>query len=327
MSVDIETFLAGEGPLFDVRSPCEYDHAHIPGAVSLPLFSDQERAEVGTAYKRQGHDVAVLKGLEYVGPKMVEMAKAIGKHAKGKCRVMCFRGGMRSQSVAWLCGFLGFETVRLDGGYKAYRKKVLETFSYPWSFVILGGQTGGGKTEYLQKMKELGHQVIDLEGLANHYGSTFGLMPGQTQPSNEQYENDIATELWKMDISRPIFVEGESRLIGSCVIPKEMYEQMSKAPLIWLEVEREKRLERILSVYGELPRDWLAERTLCLQKRLGGERVKQIVESIETGDIRTAADELLAYYDKAYMNSSAQHQRVCTHVQEAELLDHVEQYF
>lgn len=320
-AVDVEEFLRSSGPLFDVRSPCEFTHAHIPGSISLPLFTDEERAKVGTTYKQSGHDVAVVKGLGYVGPKMAEMARAIRKRAEksGSCRVTCFRGGMRSQSVQWLCEFLGFQTVRLGGGYKQFRKKALSTFEWPWKLIILGGPTGSGKTEYLNRLE--GRQVIDLEALANHRGSTFGLVPGESQPSNEHFENLIASKLWEMDPEKPIFLEDESRLIGSCVIPKGLYEQMEKSPLFWLHVEREKRLMRIISLYGDLPEEWLIERTECLQKRLGGERTRIITDAIRKGDIEEAADLLLSYYDAAYRTSRARHQRPCTEISEKQFIN------
>lgn len=317
---DVEEFLSLPGPLFDVRSPCEFTHAHIPGSISLPLFTDEERAQVGITYKQNGHDVAVVKGLGYVGPKMEEMARTIRKQAResGCCRVTCFRGGMRSRSVQWLCDFLGFETVRLDGGYKFFRRKVLSTLEKPWQLIILGGPTGSGKTEYLHRLE--GKQIIDLEQLANHRGSTFGLIPGNVQPSNEHFENLIATKLWEMDPNKPIFLEDESRLIGSCVIPKGIYEQMDVAPLLWLEVAREKRLERIISLYGDLPQEWLVERTRCLHKRLGGKRTTDAVRAIKNGSIREAADLLLTYYDEAYAKSKSRHKRPCKQICEDQLL-------
>jgi len=225
---------------------------------------------------------------------------------------------MRSRSVQWLCEFLGFQTVRLDGGYKHFRRKVLSTFDQPWKFTILGGPTGSGKTEYLNRLE--GKQVIDLEALANHRGSTFGLIPGDSQPSNEHFENLIASKLWEMDPEKSIFLEDESRLIGSCVIPKGFYEQMEASPLFWLQVERKKRLQRIVSLYGDLPKEWLIERTECLQKRLGGQRTACITDAIRRGSIAEAADLLLSYYDAAYTTSRSRHQRPCTEISEKQLV-------
>jgi len=324
-AVSVEEFLRRPGPLFDVRSPCEYNRAHIPGSFSLPLFTDQERADVGTTYKHNGHDVAVIKGLGYVGPKMADMAKTVRKQAResGCCRVTCFRGGMRSRSVQWLCDFIGFQAVRLDGGYKLFRKKVLATFERPWKLIMLGGPTGSGKTEYLNRLE--GKQVIDFEALANHRGSAFGLVPGTIQPSNEQFENLIASKLWEMDPNREIFLEDESRLIGSCVIPKGLYEQMDRAPLFWLQVDREERLQRIISIYGDLPREWLIARTECLRKRLGGQRTTLIIEAVQKGRITEAALLLLSYYDAAYAESRARRPRLCIEMTGARFLEKVEE--
>ena len=325
MSLLLSEFFQVPGPLFDVRSPCEFDHAHVPGAISLPLFSDEERAIVGTTYKKEGREAAIMQGLRLVGPKIGDMAATLKRHASDVCRVMCFRGGMRSQSVRILAEFLGLQAVQLEGGYKVFRRQVLATFDQPWMLVILGGATGSGKTEYLVQLQEKGYQVIDLEALANHRGSTFGLLPGDKQPSNEHFENLLATELWKMDASQPVFLEDESRLIGSCVIPKGLYEQMDRSQLVWLEVDREKRLDRILEQYATFPLEHLIERATCLKKRLGGERLQKIIQAGLEGRIKDAASDLLDYYDHAYAQSRSSHQRACKVVQEHELFEKIDE--
>jgi tRNA 2-selenouridine synthase len=312
--VGIECFLNGAtGPIFDVRSPCEYASGHIPGSYSLPLFTDEERAFVGTAYKQRGHDEAVQIGLEAVGPKLGKMANTIREivHQSkgGSCRVTCYRGGMRSRSVQWLCEFLGFSTVRLDGGYKSYRHHVLDTFARDFRLIVLGGPTGSGKTRWIKLLQQRGFQAIDLEEIANHRGSAFGLLPGLSQPSIEQFENCLAEQLWKMDPHVPIFVEDECRRIGSCVIPKALYDNMDRSQLLWLQVSLEDRLEHILESYGCLPEEWLIECAKKLQQRLGNERVKAVVCAIEKGGKSEAARLLLDYYDQAYLHSRARHPR------------------
>ena len=313
-AVGIDHFLHGaEGPIFDVRSPCEYSAGHIPGSFSLPLFTDEERALVGTVYKQRGHDVAVQVGLEAVGPKLGSMAATIRQTLRQSksswCRVTCYRGGMRSRSVQWLCEFLGFSAIRLDGGYKVFRHHVLDTFERDFQFIVIGGPTGSGKTSWIKVLQEKGFQAIDLEQIANHRGSAFGLLPGVIQPSTEHFENLLASQLWAMDPSAPIFVEDESRQIGSCMIPKGIYEKMDRSRLLWLQVSMEDRLQRILASYGEFPLSWLVDCTNKLQRRLGSERVKTIVCAIEGNRLEEAARLLLEYYDQAYLHSRSRHPR------------------
>lgn len=306
-----EEFLKAPGPLFDVRSPCEFSQGHIPGAISLPLFSDEERALVGTTYKQNGREQAIQIGLKAIGPRFHELAKTIQKESQEAhaCRITCFRGGMRSQSVEWLAGLFGLSTVRLAGGYKAYRKHVLEAFDRHYTFRIIGGFTGSGKTEKIQELIKEGHQAIDLEDLANHRGSTFGLAPGASQPSTEHFENLLAHALLECDPSLPIYLEDESRQIGSCTIPKGIYEQMDKAPLYWLDVDFEARLERILATYGSFPSSYLIEQSSKLQKRLGGERTQFVIQALQENRIPDAARNLLQYYDAAYLHSRSRHKR------------------
>jgi tRNA 2-selenouridine synthase len=306
----IEEFLKAPGPIFDVRSPCEFAHGHIPGAISLPLFSDDERAQVGTVYKQNSKEAAIQLGLKFAGLRLPELAKTILKESpKGECRVTCFRGGMRSKSMEWLAGLLGLSTVRLEGGYKSYRKYVLDVFERSFTFFILGGFTGSGKTEEIQKLSQKGYQAIDLEALACHKGSAFGLAPDTQQPSTEHFENLLAHSLCQCDPEKPIFLEDESRRIGSCTLPGGIYEKMDKAQLFWLEVDFEKRLERVLTTYGSYPVPWLIEQTKKLQKRLGGERTTTIVSSLQDNRIKDAAAELLKYYDVAYQHSRSRHCR------------------
>ena len=317
--VDIEEFLHRcEGPIFDVRSPCEFASGHIPGSTSLPLFTDDERAFIGTMYKQQGHDAAVTAGLHAVGPKLGSMATSIrsflGEVKSTACRVTCFRGGMRSRSVQWLCEFIGFPTVRLDGGYKSFRHHVLQTFERPFSFIVIGGKTGSGKTEKLKALKQRGHQTVDLEALAGHRGSAFGLLPGCQQPTTEQFENLLAQQLWSLDPARPIFVEDESRPIGSCLIPKAIFDQMDRSRVLWLEVGVEERLRHIMDSYGALPPSFLIECTNKLHRRLGGERVQRGTRLIEEGAIEEAAKMLLEYYDGTYLHSRSRRQRELTSV-------------
>jgi len=197
--LDIKDFLieAGHHPVLDVRSPGEFLHAHIPGAQSLPLFSDEERKVVGTAYKQESRQRAIKIGLKYFGKKMVQMVEAVetilsaGSNSPAAKTVLvhCWRGGMRSAGVAWLLDLYGFKVYTLAGGYKAYRNWVLEQFSKDYDINIIGGYTGSAKTYVLQELKKMRHSVVDLEALANHKGSAFGNIGMPRQPSQEMFEN------------------------------------------------------------------------------------------------------------------------------------------
>lgn len=229
--ITIQEFLqlAQSSPVFDVRSPGEYDHAHIPGAYNLPLFTDVERTVVGTAYKQQSRQAAIKIGLDYFGVKMkfiVETVEDIvscfslreeklyktantqqetgngqrattnGKPETRNILVHCWRGGMRSAGIAWLLDLYGFKVYTLVGGYKAYRKWVREQFEMQYKLTVLGGYTGSGKTLVLHQMKEAGFPIIDLEALANHKGSAFGAMAENAQPTQEMFENLLAKSLF-----------------------------------------------------------------------------------------------------------------------------------
>ncbi|MFZ9732902.1 MAG: tRNA 2-selenouridine(34) synthase MnmH, partial [Schleiferiaceae bacterium] len=219
-------------PLFDVRSPAEFAHGHVPGAVSLPLFSDAERAEVGTVYKQQSPAKAVRLGLKFAGARMADLVAEVDARAKrdtSPVEVYCWRGGQRSGSVAWLLRTAGYEVERWEGGYKAYRHRVLESWAQPRPYVVLAGLTGSGKTEVLRALHELGGPVLDLEGLAHHKGSAFGQIGELPQPTNEQFENDGALRLAELDGQPRIWIEDESRSIGRIWLQQSFFDRKKQA--------------------------------------------------------------------------------------------------
>lgn len=307
---EVVEFLSGTGTIVDVRSPSEYRKGHIPGAVSIPLFDDDERAKVGTLYKRQGRDPAVSAGLEIVGPKMAELAdrgKAVAEHG---LRVYCWRGGMRSSSMAWLFQTAGLDAVVLEGGYKAYRRQLLDDFADLPRLVVLQGNTGAGKTEILQELTELGEQVIDLEGLANHRGSAFGALGMPPQPQSQQFQNDCYAVLGDFDSQLRVWVEGESKNIGRCCMAESLWERMSTANAIELEVPLEDRVAHLVELYGGFDKVELIESVQKLSRRLGGQHVKHIVELLEQGEVTEVARGLLHYYDEGYRYSRSKHKLV-----------------
>jgi tRNA 2-selenouridine synthase len=289
-------------PILDVRAPIEFAHGHVPGALNLPLFTDEERARIGTAYKQVSQEKAVHLGLEFFGPKMSQMAKLAKKLAPGKeVRLHCWRGGMRSGAVLWLLELAGFKVHLLDHGYKDYRRAVLASFAQPRQWRVLGGLTGSGKTDVLHQLAATpGEYVLNLEGLACHKGSAFGSIGQPAQPTQEQFENNLAAALAHLPTDAPIWVEDESRQIGRLTIPAALFAQLHRAPRYVLEVPREARVAKLAAEYGaEAPAE-LAAAIERLQKRLGGLATKQALAAVEAGDFELMVELVLDYYDKTY---------------------------
>lgn len=308
--IDIETFLAmADGhTVLDVRSPGEYGHAHIPAAFSLPLFSDEERKVVGTTYKQQSREEAIKVGLDYFGPKMrrmMEQVEAMISERQDKSKtvlVHCWRGGMRSAGVAWLLDLYGFKVYTLAGGYKAYRNWVLQQFSKSYPLVMLGGYTGSGKTTVLKELQRKGETIIDLEQLASHKGSAFGALGMPDQPSQEMFDNLLAAELRKLMRSDPelIWLEDESQRIGLTNLPKAFWDSMRKAPVYFLDVPFETRLDYITLEYGKAKKEELVNAVIRIQKRLGGLDTKNAINYLVEDNYKEAFGILLKYYDKCY---------------------------
>jgi len=289
-------------PVLDVRSPGEYAQGHIPGALSFPLFSDEERKEVGTLYKQTGPEEALLKGLDFVGPKMSEFIRMAGKLSpERKVAVHCWRGGMRSRSMAWLLETAGFQVKILSGGYKAFRNGVLHDPIFPEKLIVLGGLTGSGKTPVLHALKAAGAQVLDLEKLACHKGSVFGSVGELPQPTQEQFENEIYSALFFADKEKMIWVEDESKAIGKLRVPNEIYQLLRSASLLFLEQSRASRLQRIVESYGHADPEVLEMYIRKIAKRLGGLRLKLALEALACKDITEAASQVLEYYDRTYL--------------------------
>jgi tRNA 2-selenouridine synthase len=289
------------GPILDVRAPAEYAQGHIPGALSLPLFTDEERARIGTTYKQVNPDKAVLLGLDFFGPKMRRMVEEARKLAPGQeVRLHCWRGGMRSGAVQWLLELGGLQVNLLDKGYKDYRRWALAEMARPRQLRVLGGYTGSGKTTVLHALAAQGEPVLDLEKLANHLGSSFGALGQPPQPTQEQFENDLAAALAALPDDRPIWVEDESRSIGGLGIPNEFFAQMKAAPLLVLDVPREARVQYLAADYGRHDAGELASAVLRLRKRLGGLVTKEALGAIAENDMPRMVELVLAYYDKTY---------------------------
>ena len=328
-----------KAPIIDVRTPAEYEQGHIPGAYNVPLFTNEQRVLVGTAYKRQGREAAMLLALDLVGPRMRELVEAVQKitekymtahgewpaasfdtfsfakaqentqdervvsnHATNTKKVLihCWRGGMRSASFAWLCQFFGFEVSLLDGGYKAYRAWVREQFAIKRNFIVLGGPTGLGKTEILLQLVHAQEQAIDLELLAQHKGSVFGGLGQQAQPTQEQFENNLAQVLTACKTEKRIFIEDESRKIGALFVPEVLYAQMRIALLVSLARSQEERVAHLCKHYGAYDVELLIACVTRLEKHIGGARMQEIIKLLEACNIQDVCKLLIAYYDALY---------------------------
>jgi tRNA 2-selenouridine synthase len=319
--VTIREFLAlrNQFLVFDVRSPSEFNYAHIPHAISLPIFNDEQRKEIGTCYKQIGREEAIKIGLSYFGPEMVHFVKQVETilskyhdNRKNTLLLHCWRGGMRSGAMAWLLSVYGFEVYLLEGGYKHYRKWVLAQLELPFQFHILGGYTGSGKTDILQLMQQHHLPVIDLEGLALHKGSAFGNLEMHSQPSQEQFENLLVTALqpfysinddnsFKQPV--PIWIESESRRIGLINLTESFYHSMLRAPVLLLDIPFEERLKYIIKLYGGYDKEKLINAIIRIQKRLGGLDTKRAIEFLLEENIHACFDILLTYYDKQYQQA------------------------
>lgn len=334
--IHIEQFLelAKQHPVLDVRSPGEFNHAHIPGANSLSLFSDEERKIVGTAYKQQSREAAIKIGLDFFGPKMRSMVEdteslvVSQESGAGQNRlktndsrlvlIYCWRGGMRSAGVAWLLDLYGFKVYTLVGGYKSFRRHVLETFKLPFQFNILGGYTGSGKTGLLKALKEKGEPVIDLEDIARHKGSAFGSIGMPKQPTQEMFENILAQNLNEVrsqmseagatpsDFRPPtsgIWLEDESQRIGLVNIPIDIWKTMRQSPVYFLDIPFEERLKHITEEYGGLDKQLMIDAIGRIRERLGGLDAKMAIQLLEEGNTLESFRILLKYYDKFYLKA------------------------
>ena len=331
---------SGLYPVLDVRSPAEYNHARIPGAYSLPLFSDEERKLIGTTYKQESREKAVKYGLDFFGVKMRKMVeeteRIVKAHRKAvssatpapdskKIIVHCWRGGMRSSAVAWLLGFYGFEVYLLEGGYKVFRHWVLAQFENQYSFTILGGYTGSGKTEILHALRQSGQPVIDLEGMASHKGSSFGALGQPPQPSQEMFENLLAIALFE-NSGHTFWLEDESQRIGVLNIPHAFWKSMRTKPVYFLDIPFEQRLQQVIAGYGSLEKELLVNAIIRIKQRLGPLETKTAIGYLVEDNIIESFRILLQYYDKTYQkalekrdNFSALINRVASNVVDPEI--------
>ena len=311
-SCNLKEFRKIKGLLIDVRSPDEYYKGHMPNSINIPIFNNEERSIIGKKYKNSGREIAVREGFRIIENKIENLLKEfilikkefhfsnIENSNDWNIKIYCARGGMRSQSMCWLIEKFNFPCVTLNGGYKAYRNWVLNSFEDKIKIIVIGGKTGTRKTKILNKLKSIDHQILDFESLANHRGSSFGGLGMEEQPTNEQYENLIAEDLSILNKNKFIFVEAESSNIGKNRIPHELFKQMKNSKRIEIIREEKIRIKELINTYSKYQKDDLKESVLKISKRLGPQRTKSAIDSINNEDWENVCKSVLDYYDRCY---------------------------
>lgn len=314
MTIDLQQALSmrEKGALLvDVRTPAEFAEVTIPGAINVPIFSDAERAEVGTLYKQAGKAQARTRGVELVAPKIPALLALIREaHAgcSGPVIVFCWRGGMRSRAMTAFLELAGIPARQLLGGHKLFRRLVLDDLERGiWGRVlVLRGMTGVGKTVMLSQLAKEGYPVIDLEGLANHRGSAFGGLGLPDQPGQKRFEALLREELLKLKDSEYILIEGESRHVGRLQVPPVLFAAMQQEPSIWLEASLDFRVRCILDDYPaiEQARTTFERPIKALKERLGNDKVAQLLDLLHDGTWDELVRELMVnYYDPLYRHT------------------------
>ena len=308
--VDVSSLLTSASrPVLDVRTPAEFAQGHIPGALNLPLFSNEERIAVGTTYKQQGREAAILLGFELTGPKWAGYIRtALEMAPSKKVMIHCWRGGMRSDAMAWALNLYGFDVEVIEGGYKAFRRQAYEQFARKMPLRVIGGMTGSGKTTLLRQLGRTGEAVIDLEGIAVHQGSAYGSMNRTAQPTQEQFENNLALaihELFKGQEPKHVWIEDECINIGNCQLPQALWKQIQQSPVIEVQTAHPTRVSSLAKEYGSLDNGFLLESTKRIAKRLGPVQTRLAIEAISEGRMEDFVAAVLVYYDKSYNKALA----------------------
>ncbi|MGZ5037120.1 MAG: tRNA 2-selenouridine(34) synthase MnmH [Usitatibacter sp.] len=303
--------LRGFDAILDARSPSEYAEDHLPGAINTPVLDDEERALVGTVYKQQSSFEAKRVGAPLAARNIATHIDTLfsGKPHEWRPLVYCWRGGGRSGSLAHVLRQIGWDAMRLEGGYKAFRRQVaaeLEVLPARFQFRVICGATGSGKSRLLEALHEAGAQALDLERLAAHRGSVLGELPGSPQPTQKSFETSLWTALSEFDPAMPVFVESESRKVGNLRVPDALIARMRESGCLRLEAETAARVELLREDYAHFvdSPEALAEKLDCLAPLHGAERIGSWKEHLEGGRWDALVAELLeSHYDPAYRRS------------------------
>ena len=292
--------------IIDARTPLEFTEDHLPGALNVPILTDAERVEIGTLYKQQGPQIARERGLALTCHRFPAIVSTITEAAQGRpVLVYCWRGGLRSESVALLLEMTGHPVVKLTGGYKAFRAAVSAFFaavSLPVQLVVLHGMTGSGKTEFLHRLSTERFTIIDLEGLARHRGSAFGSLGLGPQPPQKRFETQLWNAFRQAPDDRPIVVEGESKQIGKISLPGNLHDVMAASTKVWCDVSVATRVGRLATEYArDAYRQPMAEALERIRKKLGKPQYDELQERLTAWDVAGVAEGLIEYYyDKRY---------------------------
>jgi tRNA 2-selenouridine synthase len=304
--------LAAFHTVIDARSPAEFAEDHLPGAVNWPVLDDDERRDVGTEYKQVSAFDARKTGAAMVAARIGELLQA---HVQDKPRdwqplVYCWRGGKRSGTLAWFLDQIGFRTTLLHGGYKAFREQVrgqLDSLPLKFSFTVIAGRTGSGKTRLLGALANAGAQALDLEALAKHRGSVLGGLPFEPQPTQRAFETQLWQQLSRFDPARPVFVESESRKIGQLQVPTTLLERMrNEGRVLMLTMPDEARVQLLLEEYGFFAQqvDRFCGHLETLIELRGRERVARWQGLAREGEWAQVFAELMRdHYDPMYLKS------------------------
>ena len=303
---DLQSLLSKrhEKVIIDVRSESEFLQGHIPGSFNFPILNNEERAIVGTTYKKQGSNQAVLEGIRLTGPRLHKLVEQV-QQAVGTQEALayCWRGGMRSKNFCWIMQQAGVKVTPITGGYKQYRRWIHNQFERKFNFTLLTGYTGSGKTEILTLLKQKKEQTLCLESFAHHKGSAFGGINQALQPTTEQFENNIGEALSSLDEYQNIWLEDEAIGIGNVFIPLPIWQNMRTSKLIKVEVSKEERINRLVREYGRANPASLKKAIQQIEKKLGGQHAKAAIQAIEENNLAEAAKIILVYYDKYYDKS------------------------
>ena len=297
--------------IIDVRTPAEFAEATIPGAVNIPIFSNEERIEVGTVFKQQGKRDARKLGVKLVAPKIPLLMDQVEEYRQshpGPVIVFCWRGGMRSLAMTSFMNLAGIPARQLLGGHKGFRRKVLDYFEQQqWPPVfVLRGLTGVGKTRVLQQLGEMGYPVVDLEGLANHRGSAFGALGLKPQPSQKKFDTLLWQRLEQLRDKPYLVTEGESLHIGRVMVSKPFHQAMQTQTSLWITASLEVRTQIILEDYPALDqlREQFKKPINALKERLGGTVIAEFLELLDAGEWDKLVRELMVrYYDPLYLHT------------------------
>lgn len=293
--------------IVDARTPLEFAEDHLPGAINIPLLSNEERVEIGTLYKQQGAHIARIRGLELTAGRFPQIVAEIAAAASDRpILVYCWRGGLRSKTIASILELTGYPVKQLTGGYKAFRNQVsafFDNFVPSARLVVLHGMTGIGKTTLLGILAGRGESTVDLEGIACHRGSTFGSLGlSQEHLTQKRFETLLWDTFRKLPAGKTIYLEGESRRIGRMTLPGNLYEVMGESIKVWCTASLETRVKRLTAEYGL--REYEAGLTEALdriKKRLGGDKYAEIAGYLQRWEMEPFMTELIvSYYDKLY---------------------------